>query len=455
MKKLFLLLFGLVAASYAFAVTPADPTNVTWYDCGDESGHSYLTFTLPTVDVDGNPLDIEMMGYRIYTDDDQIVSFNSAVYDNVWGTTTDIYYYNWEAGSDLQSGGVYFYRTNADGFERFFNYRIGIQVFYLNSNFTIGDVSNIVYTELEAPATLRKPKNPEIDEWIDYTGGFSQLGFTIAQTIMTGEPVADDYTVEKEFNDIEGDYTVLDPAKVTYSIFTDDDQLFVFTPEDYPYDFTEAVTEIPFNYDGFEFDMWTAHFPNHSNITEGMDRFFNMEVYPQLQEAKNVTSTSFLADWSCDAENTFILNNFQDGGGYDLYVINKATQDTIVIKDVEPTNWSEDEYGNPFPLPGATCTVEGLTPGATYEFYVVARKNSSDIVFPSVVREVTLPQEGHGYELGDVNHDEAVNIGDVTALIDYLLGSGSVCEICANVNGDEGINIGDVTALIDKLLSNN
>ena len=154
MKKLFLLLFGLIAASYAFAVTPADPTNVTWFDCGNESGNSYLTFTLPTVDVEGNPLDIEMMGYRIYTDDDQIFTFNSALYDNIWGSTTDIYYHNWEAGSDLQSGGVYFYRTNADGFERFFNYRIGIQVFYLNSNFTIGDVSNIVYTELEAPATL-------------------------------------------------------------------------------------------------------------------------------------------------------------------------------------------------------------------------------------------------------------------------------------------------------------
>ena len=347
MKKLLFLLFGLMAASSAFALVPADPTNVTWYDCGDESGHSYLTFTLPTVDVNGNALDIEMMGYRIYIDDDQIVSFNSAVYDNVWGTTTDIYYYNWEAGSDLQSGGVYFYRTNADGYERFFNYRIGIQVFYLNSNFTIGDVSNIVYTELETQ--LPKPKNPEINEWLDFAGGFSQLGITIAQTIMTGEPVADDYTVDKEFNDIEGDYTVLDPAKVTYSIFTDDDQLFVFTPEDYPYDFTEAVTEIPFNYDGFEFDMWTAHFPNHSNITEGMERFFYwriglrtnyrdgenmscsdivyMEVYPQLKEAAEVTPTSFLADWSCDAENTFILNNFLSGGGYDLYVINKATQD--------------------------------------------------------------------------------------------------------------------------------
>ena len=70
-----------------------------------------------------------------------------------------------------------------------------------------------------------------------------------------------------------------------------------------------------------------------------------------------------------------------------------------------------------------------------------------------IIEKVT---QGHGYELGDVNHDEAVNIADVTALIDYLLGSGSACEICANVNGDdEGINIGDVTALIDKLLSNN
>ncbi len=154
MKKFFFLMLGLVVAANAFAVIPADPTNVYWYDCGDESGHSYLTFTLPTVDVDGNPLDIEMMGYRIYTDDDQIFTFNSAQYDNVWGSTTDLYYYNWEPGTDIQSGGVYFYRTNADGYERFFNTRIGIQVFYLNNNFTIGGVSNIVYYEL--------PDEPEV-----------------------------------------------------------------------------------------------------------------------------------------------------------------------------------------------------------------------------------------------------------------------------------------------------
>ena len=48
-----------------------------------------------------------------------------------------------------------------------------------------------------------------------------------------------------------------------------------------------------------------------------------------------------------------------------------------------------------------------------------------------------------------------MNIADVTALIDYLLGSASnVNELAADVNGDKAINIADVTALIDMLLSN-
>lgn len=56
---------------------------------------------------------------------------------------------------------------------------------------------------------------------------------------------------------------------------------------------------------------------------------------------------------------------------------------------------------------------------------------------------------------GDVNHDGAVNIKDVTDLIDYLLGSNNeVCEVCANVKDDGAINIADVTALIDLLLNN-
>ena len=55
---------------------------------------------------------------------------------------------------------------------------------------------------------------------------------------------------------------------------------------------------------------------------------------------------------------------------------------------------------------------------------------------------------------GDVNDDKAVNISDVTSLIDYLLNPATVInETNANVNLDEAINISDVTVLIDFLLS--
>ena len=57
---------------------------------------------------------------------------------------------------------------------------------------------------------------------------------------------------------------------------------------------------------------------------------------------------------------------------------------------------------------------------------------------------------------GDVNHDGAVGISDVTTLIDYLLDSSTeICTICADVNGDTLITIADVTALIDIILGNN
>lgn len=55
--------------------------------------------------------------------------------------------------------------------------------------------------------------------------------------------------------------------------------------------------------------------------------------------------------------------------------------------------------------------------------------------------------------LGDVNGDGAVNIADVTALIDLLLNGTSNNNAAADMNQDGSINIADVTALIDYLLN--
>jgi hypothetical protein len=74
--------------------------------------------------------------------------------------------------------------------------------------------------------------------------------------------------------------------------------------------------------------------------------------------------------------------------------------------------------------------------------------DGSTFVIPSAVT----------YDLGDVNHDGFVNVADVTALIQYVLGNDPepfyVEE--ANVSGDaEGeINVADVTALIAIVLTN-
>ena len=54
---------------------------------------------------------------------------------------------------------------------------------------------------------------------------------------------------------------------------------------------------------------------------------------------------------------------------------------------------------------------------------------------------------------GDVNGDSNVNISDVSALIDLLLGGGTINNPSADCNQDGNVNIGDVTAIIDYLLS--
>ena len=66
-----------------------------------------------------------------------------------------------------------------------------------------------------------------------------------------------------------------------------------------------------------------------------------------------------------------------------------------------------------------------------------------------------VPEEVPEVILGDVNDDGAVTIGDVTTLIDYLLGSNPEPFNWdnADVSQDDNVSIYDVTTLIDLLLS--
>ena len=100
-------------------------------------------------------------------------------------------------------------------------------------------------------------------------------------------------------------------------------------------------------------------------------------------------------------------------------------------------------------------TVENLTAEGTFLYKVKALYIDGTESDWSNIEEVTLFENGHGYELGDVNHDGKISIKDVTDLINYLLNGDTTncCEVCADVNEDGKIAIADVTALINLLLS--
>ena len=101
-------------------------------------------------------------------------------------------------------------------------------------------------------------------------------------------------------------------------------------------------------------------------------------------------------------------------------------------------------------------TVKDLTPGGAFFFKVKATYVDGTTSAWSNAQSVTLFDNGHSYQPGDVDHNELVNIADVTTLIDLLLGiDGDACEICADVDLDGTVNIADVTTLIDYLLQGN
>ena len=100
--------------------------------------------------------------------------------------------------------------------------------------------------------------------------------------------------------------------------------------------------------------------------------------------------------------------------------------------------------------------VKDLEPAGTFIYKVKAVYADGTESPWSNIEEVTLFENGHGYQPGDVNHDGVINVSDVTLLIGYQMGgTGECCEICGDINQDGNINITDVTLLIGMVMNAN
>ena len=53
---------------------------------------------------------------------------------------------------------------------------------------------------------------------------------------------------------------------------------------------------------------------------------------------------------------------------------------------------------------------------------------------------------------GDVNGDGVVNVSDVTALVNRILGDTTYSDAVCDINADGVINVSDVTALVNIIL---
>ena len=100
-------------------------------------------------------------------------------------------------------------------------------------------------------------------------------------------------------------------------------------------------------------------------------------------------------------------------------------------------------------------TVRNLEAEGTFFYQVKAVYTDGTVSAWSNTKSVTLFDNGHAYEPGDVNHDGLLNLTDVTLLIAHLMDStnNTICDICSDVNGDGLTNVTDVTYLINKVMA--
>ena len=283
----------------------------------------------------------------------------------------------------------------------------------------------------------------------------------------------------------------LNPANVSYSIFTDDDQIFTFTVDEYGSmdGITEDMTEIPYGFGKHSMNDSIVFFYRTNNenppfFTEriGIQVYYNFNgtktasniVYTYLESVTPATPANATdlvwtpgdgTDWSSKFEFDIIPPVDVDGNA----LLQANVSYSIFYDYDQPYTFLYEEYGPYDYLHGMTgdmteipfSLIHGyITPGAIHflhkpdfwrigvqVYYTIdGVRSASDIVYLMIGEE---PE----YILGDVNGDHEVDINDVSDLISYLLDNNvAIIQQAANIDGNSEIDINDLTDLIDMVL---
>ena len=181
--------------------------------------------------------------------------------------------------------------------------------------------------------------------------------------------------------------------------------------------------------------------PKTVNLTGTASLVKNVPVMLPAIESY-IGQTSFRADWTDETPEANVAS-------YTLEVCPKPAAGGTPFIDVMNVDYRLIEGITPDKF----YTVNDLTAGGTFLYRVKALYIDNTESVWSNIEEVTLLEAGHGYALGDVNHDGVLNITDVTLLINAVLNDdlSTVCTTCGDFNEDGAVNVTDVTQLISYI----
>ena len=299
---------------------PANPTGVQWSDMGKTDGSTYLLYTLPTTDVDGNIIEQEFISYSVFTDDDEIFTFDAASYPSIDQDITEVPYSLWSNYWSFTPTQVCFYGT-IHGDDPLFEHRIGIQVYYTVNG--VKNASDIVYVNAGDPVPA-VPANPTASYWYDYGeygSNYGYFSYSLPTTDIDGNPI--------------------DQYYLSFSVFTDDDQIYTFKASDYPNDLTEDMTEIP-----------SSIFGSSWNISSYSAYLYYTE--PPLFTHQVGIQVYYTVDRERHASDIVYLEVFPNPSGVDELVTNKQ------VADVRYYNLAGQEMAQPS---GVTIQVTTFTDG--------------------------------------------------------------------------------------------
>ena len=173
--------------------------------------------------------------------------------------------------------------------------------------------------------------------------------------------------------------------------------------------------------------------------------------YQELTLGNSFTKYTIVLD--CNANDAVTFSNLENYSSI-KHVWIYAGDLTLAKRDVTETG--NDTYRLITDITNKFYTVNNLLEAGTFRFKVKALYIDGTESDWSNHQEVTLFDNGHGYQLGDVNHDDIIDVSDVTSLIASILGTdNSCCPICGNVDQDANgtLDVLDVTMLISLILN--